>query len=227
MLEMRSSSVIARVVVSAALVTSYIWVFWGQHEGIGGSMHVKGGATSVSGGTNPQAIAMSLAGLLLYLIVVKMRVRELRSLVAPIWKRTAAFLVDFWFCTFTLGALYGWIDVLLEASRTGVFRWHFQRDYSVPSDNVMVVLVFVSLAATIGYFLLPLVRGGQTVGCWLLRLATINSDGYVVALPLKTAARRLFLEFRGLTSPIKTFRKRDSQGRTFYDVESGFTVVRY
>src|SRR5215471_376300 len=116
MLEMRSTSVIARVVVSTALVTSYIWAFWGQHEGIGGSMQVKDGATSVSGGTNPQAIVISLAGVLLYLIVVKTRVREHKFVIAPIWKRAAAFLVDFWFCSFTLGALVGGIDVFLEAN---------------------------------------------------------------------------------------------------------------
>jgi RDD family len=227
MLETRSSSVIARAVVSAGLVTSYIWAFWGQHEGIGGSMQVNRGATSVSGGTNPQAIVMSLAGVLFYLIVVKTRVTEHRYLVAPMWKRGTAFLVDFWFCSFTLGALVGCADVFMEESRTGVFQWHFQRDYSVPSDNILVVLVLASLAATVGYFLLPLVCGGQTVGCWLLRLATINSEGYTVTLPLKTAAWRLFLEFRGLCSPFRTLRKKDAQGRTFYDVESGFTVVCY
>ena len=190
-------------------------------------MQINGGATSVSGGTNPQAIGMSLAGILLYLIVIRTRIREHKSVVAPIWRRATAFLIDFWFCCFTLGALVGWVDVLLQARRTGVFQWHFQRDYSVPSDNLVVVLVLMSLAATIGYFLLPLLRGGQTVGCWLLRLATINSVGYVVALPIKTAASRLFLEFRGLCSPFRTFRKRDAQGQTFYDVESGFTVVCY
>ena len=224
---MRSSSLVARLIVSAALVSSYIWAFWGQHEIIGGSMETKDGVTSVSGGTSTGAILMSLVGLAFYSIVCRKRITEHKSVVAPIWRRATAFVVDFWFGAFTLGALFGYADVLLEASGSGVFRWHYQRDYSVPSDNVGLVLVFVAMAAFVAYFLLPLMRGGQTIGCWLLRLATVNSDGYVVYLPFKTAMRRLFAEFRGVCSPFRTFRKRDEQGRTFYDIESGFTVVCY
>jgi uncharacterized RDD family membrane protein YckC len=147
--------------------------------------------------------------------------------VAPIWRRAAAFVVDFWFAAFTMGALFGCVDVSLEASRTGIFRWHFQRDYWVATDTLGFVLVFVGLGASIAYFLLPLMRRGQTVGCWIFRLVTVNSEGYVVNLPFSIAIRRLLLEFRGLCSPLKTIKKRDEQGRTFYDIESGFSVVCY
>lgn len=224
---MQLASLIARLVVLAGVVSSFVWAFWGQHENIGGFTEIKDGATHVSAGTSPAAILMSLLGLVVYCILLNTRVKEQEFRVASMWKRAAAFVVDFWFAVFTLGALFGCVDILLEANRTGIFRWHFQRDYLVASDGASLVLVFVGLAAFVAYFLLPLMRRGQTVGCWIFRLATVNSDGYVIYLPFSIAVRRLFAEFRGVCSPLKTFRKRDQQGRTFYDLESGFTVVSY
>lgn len=70
-------------------------------------------------------------------------------------------------------------------------------------------------------------KGSQTVGCWILRLATVNDNGFVVSLPLGMALSRLWKECRGMLSPIKAFRTRDAEGRTFYDIDSGFTVIRY
>ena len=216
-----------RLVVFAGVAWSLVWAFWVQHADIGSFTEVKNGVTHVSAGTSPLAILMSVVGLVVYCILLNTRVRVENFSVAPLWRRAAAFVVDFWFAVFTLGALFGFVDVFLEASRTGIFRWHFQRDYLVSADGASVVFVFVGLAAFVAYFLLPLMRRSQTVGGWIFRLATVNSDGFVVYLPLSIAARRLFAEFRGLTSPLRTLRKRDEQGRTFYDIESGFTVVSY
>jgi len=109
---------------------------------------------------------MSVLGLVVYFILLNTRVKVEASSIAPLWRRAAAFVIDFWFAVFTLGALFGFIDILLEANRTGIFRWHFQRDYLVSADGASLVFVFVSLAAFVGYFLLPLMRRSQTVGGW-------------------------------------------------------------
>jgi uncharacterized RDD family membrane protein YckC len=224
---MQLQSLIARSVVFAGVAYSYVWAFWLQHETIGSFTEIKDGATSVTAGANPQAVLMGLVGLAVYCVLLNTPVKGQELRVAPMWRRTAAFVVDFWFVIFTSGALLGCIDVLLEATRTGIFRWHFHRDYLVATDGVSFALVLVGLAAFVAYFLLPLVRRGQTVGCWIFSLATVNFDGYVIYTPFSTAIRRLLWEFRGVCSPLKTFRKRDEQGRTFYDIESGFTVVCY
>ena len=104
------------------------------------------------------------------------------------WRRASAFVIDFWFAIFTLGALFGLIDVSLEAVRTGTFVWHFHRDYSVASDGASLILVFIGLAAFVAYFLLPLMRRRQTLGCWIFKLATVNLEGYVVYLLLNCYA---------------------------------------
>lgn len=220
-------AIIARLVVFVGVAYSYVWAFWLQHETIGSFTEVRDGTTNVTSATSPQAVLMGLVGLIVYCVLLNTPVGEQGFRVAPMWRRAAAFAVDFWSAVFSLGALFGFIDILLEAARTGTFQWHFHRDYLVATDGASVALVFVGLAAFVTYFLLPLMSRTQTVGCWIFRLATVNLDGYAVYLPFSTAMRRLLAEFRGVCSPLKTFRKRDEQGRTFYDLESGFTVVCY
>lgn len=224
---MRWSLLVIRWALFLGVLSSYIWVFWGQKGEIGSFTETRNGMTHVSAGTNPPALVMGVSMLLIYFVLLNTRVKQHKFRVAPIWRRAAAFAVDFWCAIFTIGALSGCVDVLLEAFRTGSWRWHFERDYSVASDSISLALVFLFLAAFVAYFLLPLMYRGQTVGNWIFRLVTVNSDGSVVRLPLLVAIRRLFASFRGLGSPLRTIRKRDGDGQTFYDIESGFTVVSY
>jgi RDD family protein len=224
---MRLHPLILRFLLSLGVLSSFVWAFWFQKGDVGSFIEIKDGTTHVSAGTNPRAVAMGLSMMLIYFVLLNTRAKEHKFSVAPIWRRAAAFAVDFWFALFALSALFGCIDVLLEAFRTGTFRWNFERDYWVASDSLSAALVLLFLAALVAYFLLPLMHRGQTVGAWIFRLATVNSDGCIVYLPFSVATRRLRAEFRGLRYPLNTIRKRDEQGRTFYDIESGFTVVSY
>jgi uncharacterized RDD family membrane protein YckC len=170
---------------------------------------------------------MGLMGLAIYCVILNTPANVQEFYVAPMWRRALAFAVDFWFVIFTLGALFEFIDVSLEAARTGRFQWRFHRNYWTATDWVSLALALVSLSTFVAYFLLPLMKRGQTVGCWIFRLATVNLDGYVIYVPFSIGIRRLLAEFPGVCSPLRTFRKRDEQGRTFYDIESGFTVASY
>ena len=225
--EIQLKSIIARSVVFSGIVSTFIWAFWFNSGTIGYNAESRDGASRVSAGTTPLVIVLSLAGLVLSCVLLNTKVQSRDFHVVPMWRRAAAFVLDFWYALVTLSGLFGTVHVLLEGARTGTFQWHFQRDYSVPADSAGVALVFLQLGVVVGYFLLPLMRRGQTVGCWIFRLVTVNADGYVVYLPFSTAMRRLLMEFRGVCSPFKTFKNRDDQGRTFYDRESGFTVLGY
>jgi uncharacterized RDD family membrane protein YckC len=224
---MQLNSLILRFVLFSGILSSFVWAFWGQTGEIGSFIEIKDGRSHVSAGTNLQAVAIGASMLLIYVVVLAPRSEEHQFHIASIWRRAAACAVDLWFALFALSALFGCIPVLLESFRTGTFRWRFERDYLVASDWLSFALVFLFLAAFVAYFLLPLMRRGQTVGAWIFRLVTVNSEGSVVNLPFWTGIRRLRAEFRGLASPLRTIRTMDSQGRTFYDVESGFTVVSY
>lgn len=221
------NSLAARLTVFTTLVSTYVWAFWFNSRTIGYVAEIKDKATAVSAGTSIAAITVSVFFVIVYLILLNHRLEVQNDRIAPMWCRVSAFAIDFWFALFTLSSLSALIPLVSEAERTGAFNWHFQRDYAVPADGFGAVLVLGCLCALVAYFVLPLMRGGQTVGGWILHLATVNADGYVIHLPLSGALRRIWWEFRGLCSPIKSLKKRDSEGRTFYDIESGFTVIRY
>ena len=114
--------------------------------------------------------------------------------------------------------------------RTKSFQWHFERDYWVGTDFVMLILILASILAIAAYFVLPLANRRLTLGFWILRIATVSPDGSVLALPLSLSFRRAYAEFDELCSPLSLWtaaKGRDSQGRTRQDRETGFIVVRY
>jgi RDD family len=216
-----------RAAMLLGMLFSFGWAFWGPYREIGMSMETGAGGTNVSAGTSPIAIIASIVMLAIYGLIVSNSVEIGNTRVASIGRRVAASVLDLWLVVFSMGALSGYCAVLVEAHRTGQFRWYFERDYAVATDSLAAALVFISLSALVAYFLLPLIRGSQTVGGWIFKVVTVNLEGYLVVLPVSQALRRLYAVFRGLISPLKTLRGRDDQGRTPYDLESGYTMVSY
>jgi hypothetical protein len=218
---------ILRSLAATAVVAHFIWFFWFNKESVGYFSETNNGATRIYGGTTPAHVLAAIFGIALFCILMTIEVRVEDFQIPSIWRRFAAFLIDFYFSLFTLSSVGAIIPLLLEARRTGAFKWHFQRDHFVASDAVDTALVFVVMAGIIFYFALPLAWRRQTVGCFILRIATASAGGSVLYLPLSTALWRTYREFIGLCSPIRTIKERDSQGRTWYDRETGFMVVRY
>src|SRR5260370_1660496 len=82
--------------------------------------------------------------------------------------------------------------------RTKSFQWHFERDYWVGTDFVMLILILASILAIAAYFVLPLANRRLTLGFWILRIATVSPDGSVLALPLRrvsTPLRQVLAKF--------------------------------
>ena len=102
---MKTKSLISRFAVGAGLVATYIWAFYFTHGTTGYNSVTSNGATSVSAGTDPKSLLMSPAGLAIYVIILSTTVEVQGFHVAPMWRRAAAFIVDFWFSVFTMGAL--------------------------------------------------------------------------------------------------------------------------
>jgi RDD family len=141
-------------------------------------------------------------------------------------RRIGSFMIDFWFSLLTLSGIGALAPLGLEATRTGHFVWHFQRVYTVGTDGVFElpsVLIFMTLMVL--YFVFPLTRGKQTVGCFIMRLKTTPPFGDGGRFTFRAALSRTIYEFRGLTSVISRDWKRDSEGRTWYDIETNCTVV--
>ncbi|MGC2830528.1 MAG: RDD family protein [Candidatus Acidiferrum sp.] len=193
-------------------------------------MFGRDGAQHVVVGTSLWAFIASVLGIGFFflLLTTELQVGEVKT--ASMWRRYAACFIDLWFFVFVFANTTAIVPLLIEAARTGSFRWYFERDYSTSSDWMLSFLILIGIAAMASYFVLPLANRRQTIGPWLLRIATVNADGLVLNLPLRVAFRWAFAEFGELFSPFflwKTLRKKNAQGRTFHDRESGLTVARY
>jgi uncharacterized RDD family membrane protein YckC len=226
MIKIRRSGFV-RAFVAVALVSTFVWFFWIQKEMTGSSQTIADGRTHVAASSNPTAVLLSVLGLFFFSLLMNVEVRVGEWRAASLQLRLAALLFDLWFLLLCISGIGSILSLLLEANRTGKFQWHFERDYSVASDGVDFALVLVFLALVVLYFVWPLSRRRQTVGCWIFRLATVSANGDVLNLPFSTAAWRVFMEFRGIIHLVRTVKERDAQGRTWYDRETGLMVVRY
>ncbi|HKM66989.1 MAG TPA: RDD family protein [Candidatus Acidoferrum sp.] len=196
-------------------------------------MYSANGVQHIAAGTTPLALMLFIVGIFCFCALMRKEVRVNESQVAqvaPLWRRYIALLIDWWFCIFTFATLSATVPLILEARRTGTFLWSFDREYWVYSDWAGETLFFFAIAGIAAYFVLPLANRRQTLGCWVLRIATVNLDGSVVRVPLRIAFQRAYSELSELFSPFSLLRiltgKAPQEG-TKHDRYGGFMVVRY
>jgi uncharacterized RDD family membrane protein YckC len=221
---------IPRALAAIGVMATVAWVFWFQKGQLGYRAYGRDSAQYVTAGTTPIALVTSLVGIGLVFVLMRNELRIGEFQVSPLWRRYAAFLIDFWFSVYVFATVTTMIPLLFEAVRTHSFQWHFERDYWVPFDWAIVVLILAAIGVIALYFVLPLANRRQTLGFWIMRIATVNSDGSVVSLPLSTAFRRVYLEFTELLSPFSLWRVakgKDGHRGTSYDRDSGLMVVHY
>jgi len=178
-------------------------------------------------GSSPVVVFLCILGILLFIFLMTREVHIEAFQPSSLRRRFVAFLFDCWFLLLTVVGVSSLLHLLLEAQRSGTFRWRFEQESGVGPDGADAVLILVNLTVMFMYFVIPLARRRQTVGQWLFSLATVSAGGTVLYLPFSTALWRIFMEFRGLTSPWRFWKGTDAQGRTWYDRETGFIVVRY
>jgi len=225
--DMRKDGTAARALVGAGLLSSFVWFSWFQKNPVGYSSETKNGVTHAVAGSSPAVVFLSVLCILVFAVLMTKEVHVETFQPASMQRRCIAFLSDCWFLLLTVVGISSLLHLLLEAQRSGVFRWRYEQDAGAGADGADAALVLVNLTVMFLYFVLPLARRRQTVGQWLFRLATLSASGSVLRLPFSTALWRTFMAFRGLISPWRFLKETDSQRRTWYDRETGFIVVRY
>ena len=195
-----------RALAAIGVLSTFVSVFWFQNGELGYRAYGKDSVQHVAARTSPVALVLSLVGIGLLLVLMRHQLRIGDFQVSPFWRRYAAFLIDFWFVVYVLANVTTMIPLTLEAVRINSFQWHFERDYWLPSDWSMIVLILADIPAIAAYFVLPLANRRLTLGSWILEIATVNSDGSVVSLPLATASRYKYEEFFELFSPFSVAR---------------------
>jgi len=218
---------VLRALTGLALASSFVWFYWFQKNSLGYSSETKNGVTHVVAGSSPFVVSLSILGIIFFIFLMTREVLIETSYAASLRRRFVAFLFDCWFLLLTVVGVSSLLHLLLEAQRSGTFRWRYEQESGVGPDGADAVLILVNLTVMFMYFVIPLARRRQTVGQWLFSLATVSAGGSVLYLTFSTALWRTFMAFRGLISPWRFLKETDVHGRTWYDRETGFTVVRF
>jgi hypothetical protein len=224
---LRKEEIIPRTLTALALVSSFIWLNWFQENVVGFSSETKNGITHVVAGSSPVVFFVSILGIALFIFLMTKEAHIETSHPSSLKRRSAAFIFDCWFLLLTVVGVSSLLHLLLEAQCSGTFRWRYEIENGGAPDGADAAIVLINLIVMLMYFVVPLAHRRQTVGQWLLRLATVDAGENVLYLPFPTALWRTFMAFRGLVSPWRFLKETDAQGRTWYDRETGFTVVRF
>jgi hypothetical protein len=203
-----------------------VWFYWFRKNPVGFVSETKNGVTGAVASSSPVAVSLSILGIALFIYVMTRGVPVETFQPASLKRRFVAFVFDCWYLLLTVIGASSLFHLVLEAQRSGTFRWQYEARTG-GSDGADAALVLTNLVVMFMYFVVPLARRRQTVGQWLLRLATVSGARGVVYVPYPTALWRTFLELRGLVSPWRFLKETDAQGRTWYDRETGFTVVHF
>ena len=193
---------------------------------VGDSIVSKNGSVLVSAGSHPAVLLWAIAALAIFALLMLRETRTVTAGVPKLRRRISAFVIDFWFSITMLSAIWALIPLCLEANRTGRFQWYFKRDYLVSTDNQFVIPgVFAFMALMFLYFAFPLIRGKQTLGCFIMRLQVLPPFGDRGRFTFRQALRRTLYEFVGLCNVFFGGWEVSSDGRTWCDRETNCEVV--
>ena len=198
MLRLTAKMNLLRAVAAFWLGLSIILTYLFSASAVGFNSHSEGRKGYMAAGSHPALLAWSAFSIVLVAVLFRLKVEEIPDGISSSWRRFFAFLMDFWFSLAIVASLGGVVPLWIESRRTGHFAWHFERNYSVPSDAFGVPLVFIGLALMFLYFAWPLTKGKQTVGCFILRLRVAPPFGLSGAFTFQQAVRRVWMEFRGM-----------------------------
>lgn len=207
------------------LSTASMYIFH-IHQ-VGFSQNTANGRSEVSAGSHPIMLVWFGFSVALYVALMFVNDTAVVLGIASMKRRFVAFLLDFWFSLLGLSAIGALIPLCLEAMRTGRFSWTFERNYTENTDVIFgFPLVLVTMGLMFLYFVIPLTKGKQTVGCLVMGIKVTPPFGDEGQFTFKQAVRRTWFEFRGLsTLPFNPKGGCDSEGRTWYDIETNCRVV--
>ena len=213
-----------RVLIALFFAVGFLLAQFSSPEELGYAIDSASDQTHVMAGVPPALLVWNVLATPLTWFLVKWRAPSEPDGV-PSWRRRlAAFVIDFVVIFCAIVPVATLIPLVAEAARTGTFAWTFTRDFSVWSDWLIGFLLGNGVfAGMLLYFAVPIVRGTQTVGCYLLRLKVVPVEGR--QLRLSSAVWRVILGYIALCmAPVTVWRGHGLDGSTWYDRSTRFRV---
>jgi len=210
---------IKRRIAGLGLALSLICVYFFGGGEIGFSVEQHDQKTVVAAGTHPILLVWAALGIWFFYALLHWDSNAESIGVPSLARRFLSFMIDFYFSVIILGSIEALVPLFFEARRTGRFVWHFTREYSVRSDGTYgTLLVFLGMGLLVFYFAWPMIRGKQTVGCYMMRTVLVSHDAERRVFGWSRAVTRLFYETTGLCFwPYTLWKGLDRSGRTWYD----------
>jgi uncharacterized RDD family membrane protein YckC len=142
--------------------------------GAGASISYLDGIGAYEVSTSVPSLLAALTILIAYSIALNPTDPGSKGPVAATGRRAIAWFIDFLLALTALTSVLTLIPLTTEALATGQFVWEFQRTQITLTDWLVTLLVIaLGFAGMAFYWALPVMRGGQTVGQYILGLRVI------------------------------------------------------
>lgn len=144
----------------------------------------------ISAGTAPWALACSVLVLGLYFVLMFSPALEAGDPCPGTLPRQVAFALDFIFVLTVTSPVVGFLMVIAEWSRTGVFAWSFERTIPAGMDWLLEIVIFLfTFLVMILYYSWPTTRRKPSPGACIVGYMVVTDEG--VPLNLGSAVLRL------------------------------------
>jgi len=136
--------------------------------GVGITSSCINGVCSVEAASSLVSVITSIILLILLLRYSQISSSGVTTNPVRLRRRLAAFIIDFIVVIMITAPLASLVIILIESKYTGSFQWSFEREFSRPTDSLIILEIFVIFFLLFYYFYKHLHVNRQTAGQYIL-----------------------------------------------------------
>jgi hypothetical protein len=185
----------SRLVVFVVVVAAWLISSWSAGESLGTSSACENSKCVVTASSSLIAIVMSIALSTFALTYRQLPAAPNDARIVGVWRRFGAFLLDFTAVVMVVSSIGAIPMLLAEGHFTGQFHWSFSREFSRPTDAVIVLpIALACFLVLFGYFYGHARADRQTLGQYVLGYRVMAANEQV----RPAYGKRVLLSFVGL-----------------------------
>lgn len=185
----------SRLVVFAVVLGAFLISSWSAGESIGASSACENTTCVMTASSSLISIVLSIA-LATFALTYRQRAAPPDDArVVGVWRRFGAFVLDFSAVVLVVSSIGAVPMLVAEGHFTGQFQWSFTREFTRPTDTMIVLPVALGcFLALFVYFYMHARIGRQTLGQYVLGYRVTASSADVQP----AYGQRVVLSFVGL-----------------------------